>query len=106
MQGELAKREHALKQARDKRSSLQTLITTDEARQRTIVARLRDLAAQVEKLKECEQQEAELASIRGELVRMPADPAAALQEARQRHDALSALAPPWGGSSAVTRARS
>jgi DNA repair exonuclease SbcCD ATPase subunit len=93
VQGELAKREHALKQARDKRSSLQTLITTDEARQRTIVARLRDLAAQVEKLKECEQQEAELASIRGELVRMPADPAAALQKARERHDSLAALAP-------------
>jgi DNA repair exonuclease SbcCD ATPase subunit len=93
VQAELTKREHALKQARDKRSSLQTLITTDEARQRTVVARLRELAAQLEKLKECEQQEAELASIRSELVRMPADPAAALQEARQRHDALAALAP-------------
>jgi exonuclease SbcC len=93
LQGDLAKREHALKQARDKRTSLQGLIAADEQRQRTVVTRLRELTVAVERLKECERQEADLASVRAELARMPADPAAATRQARDRHDALAALAP-------------
>ncbi len=92
-QAELTRREHALKQARDKRCSLQTLITADEARQRTVTARLRELAAWMEKLKECERQEAELAGVRADLARLPPEPAADLRQARERRDALAALAP-------------
>jgi exonuclease SbcC len=92
-QADLAKREHALKQARDKRSSLQTLIAADETRQRTVVANLRELAVRMEKLKECERQEADLSRVRAELGRLPADPASAVRTARERHERLAALAP-------------
>jgi exonuclease SbcC len=93
LSADLAKREHALKQARDKRSSLQTLIAADEGRQRTVASRLRDLAVRMERLKECERQEADLARVSGELGLLPAEPAAVLHQARARHDALAALAP-------------
>lgn len=92
-QADLAKREHALKQARDKRLSLQTLIAADETRQRTVVTSLRELAVKMEKLKECERQEADLSRVRAELARLPADPASAVRTARERHERLAALAP-------------
>ncbi len=93
LQADVDKREHALKQARDKRSSLQTLIADDEKRQRTVAGLLRDLAARMEKLRECERHETDLSRLRAEIGRMPADPAADLRAARERHDALAALAP-------------
>jgi DNA repair exonuclease SbcCD ATPase subunit len=93
LQADLAKREHALKQARDKRLSLQTLISGDEARQRAVVARLRDLTARMETLKQCERQESDLVSIRNDIGRLPIDPASAVRKVRDRHDALAALAP-------------
>jgi DNA repair exonuclease SbcCD ATPase subunit len=93
LQNDLTKREHALKQARGKRVSLQTLITGDETRQRSVVARLRELSGRMETLKECERQESDLASIRAEIGRLPTDPVAGARKARERHDALAALAP-------------
>jgi DNA repair exonuclease SbcCD ATPase subunit len=93
LQSDLANREHALKQARDKRVSLQGFITADETRQRTVVGKLRELTARMETLKECERQETDLARVRGELARLPAEPAAAARKAREHHDALAALAP-------------
>jgi DNA repair protein SbcC/Rad50 len=93
LQADLAKREHALKQARDKRSSLQMLISNDETRQRTVVGTLRELTARMEKLKECERQESDLLSVRGELARLPGDPLTLVRQARERHETLAALAP-------------
>jgi exonuclease SbcC len=93
LQVDLAKRENALKQARDKRMSLQTLIAGDETRQRAVVGRLRELAARMEKLKECERQESDLARLRAELGQMPADPASIVRKARERHESLTSLAP-------------
>jgi DNA repair exonuclease SbcCD ATPase subunit len=89
---ELDRREHALRQAREKRGSLQSLIAADEARQRDVSTRLRQLTAQLEKLKEYERQEADRDRVREELARLPADPAAAAAQARAAHENLLALA--------------
>jgi exonuclease SbcC len=91
--GDLTRWESALQQARDKRGSLQKLIAADEARQREVVAELRELTAAVEKLKEYERQEADLARVRSELAALPGDPAQAVARARAACETLAALAP-------------
>ena len=62
---ELTRRDHALKQSRDKRLSTQSLIDADAARQRTVSAELRQRSIQLEKLKEYERHENDLERLRG-----------------------------------------
>jgi exonuclease SbcC len=88
----LAQRDAALKQARDKRTTLQSVITAEETKHRDIAARLRQTTAKLEKLKEYERHESDLVRIREDLARLPADPAAAVATAREACDTLSALA--------------
>jgi DNA repair exonuclease SbcCD ATPase subunit len=89
---ELERQDHAVKQARSKRASLQQLIGQDEQRQRQVDQQLRELSAQVEKLKQYERHEADLTCVRGELASLPSDGTAQAREARQRVEVLTALA--------------
>jgi exonuclease SbcC len=88
----LAQRDAALKQARDKRTTLQSTIATAEARHRDTAARFRQSTARLEKLKEYERQESDLGHIREELARLPGNPADAVAAAREACDGLAALA--------------
>jgi DNA repair protein SbcC/Rad50 len=88
----LAGQDGALAQARQKRADLQRQLAEDEARRETVSADLRKVTALVEKLKEYERQEADLARLEEELGRLPSDPARAVGKAREAHDALAALA--------------
>jgi exonuclease SbcC len=88
---QLAQRDHALKQARDKRTSLHAAIVRDEAQHRDVAARLRKTTAQLEKLKEYERQEGALGQLRAELKRLPADPSGPVEAARRACEELEAL---------------
>ncbi len=88
----LAQRDAALKQARDKRTTLQSTIATAETRHRDLAARLRQSTAKLEMLKEYERQESNLGRLREELARLPDDPSSAVAAAREACDALAALA--------------
>jgi DNA repair exonuclease SbcCD ATPase subunit len=87
---QLGQRDHALKQARDKRASLHSLIARDEAEHREVAARLRKSTAQLEKLKEYERQEADLGRLRAELKKLPADPGSQVEVARKLCEELEA----------------
>jgi exonuclease SbcC len=89
---QLAQRENALGQARDKRATLQNLIASDEAKQRDIAARLVQSTAAMEKLREYDRQESDLDRLRQDLARLPADPATACAEARDLSERLAAVA--------------
>jgi exonuclease SbcC len=89
---QLAQRDHALAQAREKRAMLHGLLEADEKAQRDLSARLRQSSVQMEKLREYERHAGEAARLREELAALPADPAAAVAQARQACDRLSALA--------------
>ncbi len=89
---ELTRRDHALKLARDKKTSTQGLIDADAARQREASALLRQRSIQLEKLKEFERHEGDLERVREEKKRLPDDPAAAVARARESFEALTALA--------------
>ncbi len=88
---ELTRRDHALKQARDKRLSTQNLIDSDAARQRDIAGQLRQRSILLEKLKECERHETDLERLREEKKRLPDDPAGAVARARETFEKLTAL---------------
>jgi exonuclease SbcC len=87
-----AQREAALEQARSQRSTLQGVIDQEEAKQREVVGKLRGMTAQMERLRECERQEAELSRIREELGRLPNDPERAVKEAGEACAELEAAA--------------
>lgn len=87
----LAQRASALKQAQDKRASLQVLIASEEGRQRETAEKLLILTEQMAKLREYERHEAEMKRIQAELAPLPVDPAAEVSRARERHDGLAAL---------------
>ncbi len=89
--GRLADQDETLDQARQRRLNLQGQLADDERRLRQVGAELRTVTALVEKLKEYERQENDLARLREELQRTPADPAAAVQKARVTCEALDAL---------------
>jgi len=89
---ELTKRDHALKQSRDKRVSTQNLIDADAARQRNVSAELRQRSIQLEKLKEYERHDGDLERLRSEKKRLPDDPAAAVARARESVEGLTVLA--------------
>ena len=88
---QVPQRESSLKQARDKRTSLQNLIAGDENKQRETAAQLLVVTAQMEKLKEHERHEAELNRIQEQLAPLPMDPSAEVLRAREKCDALAAL---------------
>ena len=89
---ELTKRDHALKQSRDKRVSTQNLIDADAARQRNVSADLRQRSIQLEKLKEYERHEGDLDRLREEKLRLPEDPATAVARARESVEGLTVVA--------------
>jgi exonuclease SbcC len=89
--GELAVKDNALKQARDKRVSMQGLIAGDEQRYREVAKKLRDSAAQMEKLKQVERQEGDLARLDRELADFPTDLAERVARARENVERLAAL---------------
>jgi DNA repair exonuclease SbcCD ATPase subunit len=88
---QLAQRDNALQQTRDKRQATQALIEADETRRRSVTADFRRSSELLVKLKEHERHEADLARVREDLKRLPDDPAAAVARAREACDALSAL---------------
>src|SRR5205085_835409 len=85
-------RDSGLKQARDKRASLQNLIASEETRQKDIVTRFRESTRLVEKLREYERQDGDLTCLRRELAGLPPDPGAEGKKARQDFDELTNLA--------------
>jgi DNA repair protein SbcC/Rad50 len=87
----LNERESALKQERDKRTSLQNLIGGAETRQRELNEQLIAVTAQMEKLKEYERHATELTSIQGELAPLPRDPMSEVVRARETCEALAVL---------------
>jgi exonuclease SbcC len=89
---QLAQRTHALAQARDKRSAVQGLLARDEEQQKQVNTLLRQSAVLVEKLKEYERHEADLAGLREELASIPPDPTEAVARARGACEALTGLA--------------
>src|SRR5262249_32523950 len=89
--GRLTGLDEALDQARQTRTRLQGQIADDEGKRRSVEAEFRRVTALVEKLKEYERQENDLARLEEELKRMAADPPAAARQAREAHDALAAL---------------
>jgi exonuclease SbcC len=92
LETQLAQQEHALEQVRQKRSTLQSLTQADEQRQREVIGRFRQVATHVERVKEYERQEGDLARLRQQWGRLPADPAAQLQQVQEGHDHLTVLA--------------
>ncbi len=89
----LAEQDHALDQGRQKRLLLQDRITADEQRHRDLAGRLRQAGALLEKLKEYERQQGDLARLEADRARLPADPAGAVRQTRERVEELAALAP-------------
>jgi DNA repair protein SbcC/Rad50 len=88
----LAHQEDALRQAGEKKRSLQKVIADAEARQRQMAKEFRDSTALMARLGEFERHESDLKELRRELGALPPDPAALVKEARQRCDALANLA--------------
>jgi len=89
---ELSKKENLLKQTADQRQLLHNAIARDEAQHRVLAARLRTITGQLEKLREAERQESELARLRDELQSLPSDPSAQVQSAREQVERLEGLA--------------
>ncbi len=87
----LAQRDSALKQEREKRTTLQNLIGAEEIQQRELNGKLIAVTAQMEKLKEHERHIDELTRIRSELAPLPSDAAAEVHRTREKLDALVAL---------------
>jgi exonuclease SbcC len=87
----LTQRDHALKQAKEKRSSLLALIAQDEAKHAELSRRVQQSATRLAKLNECERQESDLARLREELARLPADPGRDVATAREQVEALAGL---------------
>jgi exonuclease SbcC len=89
---QLAQRENEQNRVRSERTTLQSVISADEARQREVVSKLRACTEQMTRLQECEQQEALLARLRDELSQSPADPVAAVHKARAIVEEVQAVA--------------
>jgi exonuclease SbcC len=92
VEAQLAQQEHTLEQVQQKRAALQSLIQTDEHRQRDVASRFRQAATHIERVKEYERQEGDLARVRQELAALPADPAVELRRLQEAHDHRAALA--------------
>jgi DNA repair exonuclease SbcCD ATPase subunit len=89
---ELTRRGHALQLACDQKVSVQGLIDTDADHQRDTAGQLRQRSIQLAKLTEFERHESDLARLREEKKRLPADAAEAVVRARESFEALTELA--------------
>ncbi len=83
--------EHDLDTAKKKRAALQKQRDADEAKQAAVVARLRDLAGLLEKVRLAEEQEAEQRRLDDELDLLPKDPEHAVKTAQGEVDRLTDL---------------
>ena len=83
--------EHALEQARKKLAALKKTLAEDEAKAAALNARLRELAAMLEKVKQAEDADSEVRRLEQELKPLPADPDAAARALQQDHDRLLLL---------------
>jgi exonuclease SbcC len=81
----------ALDQARQKRLALEARIAEDERRHRQVSAAFHKSAALLERLREHERQEQELARVAAEQAAFPPNLQAALREARKEKERLEAL---------------
>ena len=84
--------EHALGQVRQKLDAHQKTLAEDEKKQAGLNARLRELAAVLEKVKHVEDAEAEAKRLEGELAGLPADPDAVVRQLTQEQERLTLLA--------------
>jgi exonuclease SbcC len=84
-------KDSALKQVRGKRLALQNTVVQEEGKHREVARRLQQSGARLEKLHECERQEAELERVREELARLAADPAGEVSRARTEYEELLGL---------------
>ncbi len=76
--------ENALKEAGDKKSSLHRLIEGDEARQQRLAQDFRESAILLTRLEECEKNETDLNGLLAELKKLPPEPPALANEARDK----------------------
>lgn len=93
LDGQLEQLDHALEQGRQKRAALQAMIVADEKNQREVADQFLLVAEQLTRVQEYDRQEADLSRILADLARFPANPAAAVKEARDLCDHLAALVP-------------
>ncbi|HEV3262384.1 MAG TPA: SMC family ATPase, partial [Gemmataceae bacterium] len=91
LEDQLAEQGHALEQTRQKRTSLQNFILTEEQHRRDVAGQFRQAAVHLEKVKESERQANDLAWLQADLGRLPADADEALRRAREVHDRLGLL---------------
>jgi DNA repair exonuclease SbcCD ATPase subunit len=88
---QIAGRENSLKQVRERRATFSSLISQDDAELREVSRKLQVCAVQVERLKEYERQEADVARLRVDLERMPGDVPGQVKKARDRFEELNEL---------------
>jgi DNA repair protein SbcC/Rad50 len=92
LEAQRAQQEEALKQTRQKLTTLQGKLAGAEHQHRELAGKLRQAATLLERLKEYERQENELARLEAELARLPADPAGLLHKAQEAHDQVAVVA--------------
>jgi DNA repair exonuclease SbcCD ATPase subunit len=85
-------RESALQQTRHMLATLNTSVAANVTKHREVAAQLRQAATLLERLKEYERQENELASLEAELARLPRDPADLVHKAQEAHDQVALVA--------------
>jgi exonuclease SbcC len=84
--------EHTIDLARQKRASLQKTIVADETTLKGVEARLRELAALLEKVKQLERQGSDIKKVESELARLPADPEQEVHRLQALHDQVVEVA--------------
>jgi exonuclease SbcC len=89
---QLDERDNALKQATDKRGTLQNLISQSDTKMRDVSARLRLSTGRMGTLTEFERHDADLRQLRQELAQLPPDPAKDLTKARQAFETVETVA--------------
>ncbi len=83
---------HQLQQSRGKLDNLKKTLQKDEVEQGKLNTRLRELAAMLEKVKQVEEAEREIANCQAELKRLPADPENAVRTLEREQERLTLLA--------------
>jgi DNA repair exonuclease SbcCD ATPase subunit len=92
LEEQLARQDHALEQSRQQRTSVQNLIQADDQRRREVSVQYRQSSVLLEKVKEYERQEGDLARLQAELKGLAGKPGEVVQQARKAHDDLADLA--------------
>jgi DNA repair exonuclease SbcCD ATPase subunit len=93
---ELAQKVAALKQAFEKRQTLENQITRDETKHREVAKQLQEVHRDLTRLEGVERTEADLAQLRRDVQALPADPVTQLelaQEALERVEGVARLVP-------------